>query len=199
MALGNYNGTKTNYCSLDNKNAKIKLRKKVDGVVEETPFAYLEGVLIDIKPTEWEFEGSIIPQVKLLLNDPDSGENYSLEFNRNAIFGRDVLNKLANIPAIEFIRITPWSSEVDGKTYTHGAVRHKDIKVENKFKKGEYPEIEVEKLKSGKEVLDSTARDAFFEALIPQIKAAIVNKQTVWVPELKEADLVEAERDDIPF
>lgn len=197
MALGNYSGIKTNYCSLDTKNAKVKHRQKIDGQVVENSYNFLEGTLIDIQNTEWEFEGNIIPQVKLILNE--DGENYSLEFNRNSAFGRDVLNRLVNIPSIGFIRITPYQSDFNGKMYTHGAIRHNDIKIEQKFKKGEYPEIEIETLKSGKEVTDSTARDNFFADLVGQIKKQITHKVAVVESELSKADFDAPERDEIAF
>ncbi|MFW5700244.1 MAG: hypothetical protein ACOCWM_01020 [Cyclobacteriaceae bacterium] len=163
MPVGNFQAKK--YYSIA-KNGKVKF-KNSNGDYEYPD--YIEGYLIDIQLDENEFEGNPIPKIKFEFTDNRGEIVEVLQSGRHTLFVRDILNCLYSIEGeIGWVRFTPYTSEFNGRELVHGAVRHIGDKVKKQLGKDDYPPVKSVKV-GKKEVVDTSERDEFFEALIPKI------------------------------
>lgn len=175
MTVENSNGTgyKFRNFTLNTKEAKISFREKNGDDAKFSLFTALEGNLVRVEPFDAEWEDTIIPKIRFYLKDEEFMD--VLECGRYTNFTRSVLSCLAAInTVIKLIRITPYFFEPEDsdKKILQGAVRHNGEKITRKYRKGDYPDIEIVKVgKAKKEVIDSTDRDEFFDKLIPDINS----------------------------
>jgi hypothetical protein len=152
----------------------------------------LDGYLTKVEREDGEYEGQETHKLKFFLREHNSSDTWVLSCGRRSFFTRSILNCLANLDQIGWVRLTPYLSEdpKTGKKFIHGAVRH-DInftnlglsdsyKVKKKYNWSEIPVLETlqVQLKSGKtkEELDSSARDEFFENLIDELMEKLNNR-----------------------
>jgi hypothetical protein len=224
----NFSATPKNYFKIGKitdeatKRTNVSFVGKLDNV--ECAFNIMQGYLVDLVPTDREWNGEIIKSLNIYLSSPDGAVIDVISTSRYSGFVRDMLLRLLNVTQISYIALTPfvWSPKsMPDKQFVGCSVRHNDkylpelyesMKLVNNNK--EYlPKVEIEKLKSGKEVQDTTQRDKAIDDLILLIKSrllwnasalrqAYINTQSNYLPadSSQYEEVVEEEFDDaVPF
>lgn len=168
-------------------------------------FDYMEGLLVNIESFKETYEGNIIEKIRFTFR-PKSGDTLAiLTCGRYTAFTRDVLNCLANLPAVEFVRLTPFVSEdpATNKVYIHGAVKNNGEKIKRKFPVELVPKVKTEYVKQlKKEVLITAERDEFFDNLIPGILAKLAYSENISVVENtveENEDSLTSDNDEMPY
>lgn len=152
----------------------------------------IDGYLTKVEREDGEYEGQETHKLKFYLKEHNSSDVWVLSCGRRSFFTRSILNCLASLDQIGWVRLTPYISEDSktGKKFIHGAVRHNlthtnlamsdAYKVKKKYNWSDIPVIDsiAVPLKNGKikEELDSSARDEFFENLVDELIEKLNNR-----------------------
>lgn len=185
----NFSSTPKNYFKIAKVTDDVTKKNKVvfAGKLQEQEcaFSIMQGYLVNLVPSEREWNGEMIKSLNIYLASPNGEEIDVISTSRYSAFVRDMLLRLLNIEHISYVALTPflWESpNIPDKQFLGCSVRHNDtylpelydsMKVQN-TNKDYLPKVEIEKLKSGKEVLDTTERDKAIDNLIELIKGRLV-------------------------
>ena len=176
-----------------NKEGRMRLRsRQEDGNYVEQLVDGISGIIVEIKKTEGDYEGTPIPRMEVTLTD--GGEKYILSVSRYSTYGRGLINKLLNVNMNRIVEIGAFASQFNGKQYIHPSVKQGDKNVLKAIANEQMPEVKTVKV-GKKEVIDSTERDEFFDAKLDQLITDLAEK-----PAPSAMDVVEEfEESDIPF
>lgn len=204
MGLGNYNNKHVIFAKVTKieENSKTDARIQVGKKGEYAYYNFAEGKLIDIKVFEGEFEGQTTYRIKFILDAGDC--EIHVEYGRYTAFTRDILNCLASLDEIQYVRITPFISEDKntGKKYLRGSVRvgpeyQKDSnKLPKKYDYNQMPKVIMQKV-GKKDVIDDTELIEWTDNLIVKIKTNI--NTTVSPTTHSDNEAIQSSDDDIPF
>jgi hypothetical protein len=137
-----------------------------DATGEEHYHEYLEGMLVDLRRREKEFNGEPVTQFHFEFKDA-TGERYILSTGEKGGVARALLNSLASIEGkAGNLRLVPYSKDGYNKVllYQNGE------RVDWKYKK--IPDVE-EKEVSGTKIKDETKRLEFFRAIAEEIASRV--------------------------
>lgn len=153
----------------------------------------LAGRLVKIEAGEDEWEGNVTYNLRLTLRSANFDNVF--QCGRFTFMGRDIINSLSTQKNISYIAVTPYvSATPDGKEFLHCSVRAADAmdklmddgsKLKSSVNKEDIPAV-VEVKVGNKKVLDTEARDNYFNNLIIKISENI-------------APIVDESNDETPF
>ena len=96
--------------------AFILTEKVGESYVKSDPCNYIQGELVDIKKSSYEWEKRKVYQVELLIYDPEDGSTYKVEMGYGGLT-RSILNSLISVPDYSDIkiRVYRYTRKTDGK------------------------------------------------------------------------------------
>jgi L-lysine 2,3-aminomutase len=136
--------------------------------------------VVSVEKVDGDYQGEPTYQLKITL-DAQNSQNI-FQCSRYSFVGRDILSRLANVDSIAYMAITPYVSEADnGQSYVRCSLKVssslEDLMDDNsKIKpidKALIPTVKEVKV-GNKKVLDSEARDKFFDDIVNNIKGKIL-------------------------
>lgn len=171
---------------------------------KETPYDSLEGVVTNLYYRDEEFEGKKYRKFYLDLQDPVSGEVFSVGSNAESSYTSSVVSFLRSVDLTKPIELKPsqtTSLKPDGSSYTNRVLF---VAQNGNFAKSFYnmenPLPAWEKVKVGKqEILD---KSAFFDAIEDAVNTALlpIVKGNVLPPVAEqESSATTDETDDLPW
>jgi hypothetical protein len=176
-----------------NKEGRMRLRsRQEDGTYSEKLVDGVAGVIVDIKKTEGDYEGTPIPRMEVSIMDGE--EKYILSVSRYSTYGRGLINKLLNVNMNRVVEIGSFASQFNGKQYIHPSVKQGDKNVLKAIANEQMPEVKTVQV-GKKEVIDSSERDDFFDSKLDQLIQDLAEKPAPTVMDVVE----ELEESDIPF
>lgn len=206
MPAGNYSGKQYSYYSL----AKDIVEKQGQIYHKESNqfYNFIEGYLVGVEKSDVTFkDGKEAFKIKFKLAGKDLQSVDVLECGRYTFFTRDILNRLASLEEIGWVKLTPYTSTDDkGKNYIRGSARHslnfvhdmrdEKYKVKFAYEKEDIPAVEY--VKVGKTTsADTLKRDDFFDSLIVVINARLKHNLDALSRTAEEEP--DFEKDEIPF
>jgi hypothetical protein len=200
MPVGNFSTIRKTWYGIAKDDAKIVHKQKG---AEIQSFNFIDGYLIGAEMKEEEYEGNKIWRAyfSFAANQSNYNEVDVLQCGLHTMFTHDILNCLASLDDIGYIKITPFMSELEDKSkkFIRGAVRTgngEEGKVKKKYSHAIIPK--TEKVVVGKkEVIDSSARDEFFENLFVELQNKIKAKAPA--QEQNDYDNYNTANDEVPF
>jgi hypothetical protein len=184
---------KSYYYANVGKEGRMRLRnRQEDGKYLEQFVDGISGNIVKIEKTEGDFEGQPVPRLSITVQDGE--ERYVLSVSRYANYGRGLINKLHNVNLNKKVEIGVFTSQFDGKTYVHATIKQSDKNVAAKWTKEEIPAVKTVKV-GKKDVMDSQARDDWFDAKLDELITDMKEKPAPTAYD----EVFEEETADVPF
>ena len=182
MFKGLGNNQRRTYAGISN--GKVIIRGK-----DQEPITYdhIEGYVKEIKKSDREINGRATTLIDIVFDD-GNGDEAQLSLYADSGSTRTLLLALGSIQDFkEKVRINAFPKEsANGTIYTNVAVRVNGQKVPWCVEPDQIPKTEKEIYK-GQEIVDASARNAFFDGLLEKIQAKLsddlCNGAPVYEPE----------------
>lgn len=141
---------------------------------------YIQGNLIKIERSTYEYEGQELEKINYIFTNDEGDHLLSLSGGWPTFYNGDWLNRLVNIDGkIGKIKILLWDSyhEEKDKHYTRGSIHEMTSrgafeKVKGKYPHDEIPKVEYEKYK-GQTIKDDEARMEFFSKILEEVQGKL--------------------------
>lgn len=185
--------------------ANLSIKKDDGSTVYYQTFRQFVGRITGFSTKVDEYNGEKID--KFCISLTAEGKQYQVDINQQSGTFRRFVQQIVNADPTKEVTLQPvYEESADGKKRSGIFIKQGDQNMKFSFTKenpGGCPELEVIKLKGGKEILDSTEQTTFFlnqanswaSGLTPPAEAALMSA----VPADEEEIVTGSSDDDLPF